>query len=31
MAEIQLPHKLTLQDRKSLTMTGVTEIGRAHV
>lgn len=26
MAEIQLPHKLTLQDRKSLTMTGVTEV-----
>ncbi|MBR5529246.1 MAG: YabP/YqfC family sporulation protein, partial [Oscillospiraceae bacterium] len=24
--ELQLPHKLTLNERKSLTMTGVTEV-----
>jgi len=26
MTEEQFPHKLTLQERKSLTMTGVTEV-----
>ncbi len=26
MADMQLPHKLTLQERSSLTMTGVTEV-----
>lgn len=26
MEELQLPHKLTLQQRESLTMTGVTEV-----
>ena len=26
MESIQLPHKLTLNERKSLTMTGVTEV-----
>lgn len=26
MGEEQLPHKLTLSDRKALTMTGVTEV-----
>lgn len=26
MGEEQLPHKLTLSDRKTLTMTGVTEV-----
>ena len=28
MAEDQFPHKLTLHERKSLTMTGVTEVLR---
>ena len=28
MAEDQFPHKLTLSERKSLTMTGVTEVLR---
>ena len=28
MAEDQFPHKLTLNERKSLTMTGVTEVLR---
>ena len=28
MTEEQFPHKLTLQERKSLTMTGVTEVLR---
>lgn len=28
MENIQLPHKLTLNERKSLTMTGVTEVLR---
>ena len=28
MTEDQFPHKLTLQERKSLTMTGVTEVVR---
>ena len=26
MEEVQFPHKLTLNERKSLTMTGVTEV-----
>ena len=28
MAQEQLPHRLTLSDRKALTMTGVTEVVR---
>ena len=28
MQELELPHKLTLDERKKLTMTGVTEVLR---